>query len=263
MKKKLIKSMVASMTCLSLFFSTGLVAFANGTAVPEINTQSRVEKQIEKINLTATRDITDYKFSSDGSMNIETSLTKPKLIINKDKLSSNDLNFYASMTDDEIYRYLLKCYNEQLQDINKSNLKYKKQLEQQKQDIEQIATIQRIAKSSEVIIVWPDPVTKNRTYTFKPYLEAVGYAKLNVNYSVTCYKQRFTGGRIKNCELTERISLGSWEYLSGYTYPLIETNNGEYIAFQVTGRWTVGLPHGIGAEYEKWYDFNDYNTFLK
>lgn len=263
MKKKLFKSIIASMTCLSLILSTGLVAFANDTAIPQTSTHSRVEKQVEKINLTASRGVTDYKFSGNGSMNIETYVTRPKLIIIKDNLSKDDINFYASMTDDEIYNFLLKCYNKQLQDVEKSNLIYREQLEQQKQVVKQVATIQKIAKDSDVHIVWPDPVTKNRTYTFKPYVEALGYAKLQVYYNVTCYKERFTGGRVKNCELTERISLGSWEYLSGHTYPLIETNNGEYIAFQVTGRWTVGLPHGIGAQLEKWYDFNDYNTFLK
>ncbi len=247
--------------CLSLVFTTGMAAFGADTFASQQNIQRRVESQIERFNATATKSVTDYKFSDDGTMTIKPCLTKPKLVFSTDNLSDSDLIFYSSMSDDEIYNYLSKVYNKSVQNINNSNIRYKNDLEQQRRTIKQTTRAKAKGKDSDVIIIWPDPITKNRTYTIKPYIDALGYAKLCVYYNVTCYKNRFTNGRVKNCKLEERLSMGSWEYESGYTYPLIETDNGRYIAFQVTGKWTVLGDHGLGAVYEKYYTFNDYNTF--
>ncbi|WP_077613133.1 hypothetical protein [Clostridium sp. Marseille-P2415] len=253
-KRKFVKSIVASMTCLSLVFSTGTIAFAADTSVSQQNIQRRVENQIERINTTVSENITDYKFSGNSLMTIEPSITKPELVIKADKLTASDLKFYATKSDEEIYNYLLKIYKKAVQNINNSNQEYKNQLEQQKQTM-------KLVDINKVKIIDTDPVTKNRTHIIKPYVDSLGYAKLCVYYDVTCQNYRFIDGNVNNCELVERISLGSWEYESGYTYPLIETDNGRYIAFQVTGKWTVGLDHGIGVVYEKWYDFSDYNRF--
>ena len=48
---------------------------------------------------------------------------------------------------------------------------------------------------------------------------------------------------------------------ASHTYPLIETNDGEYIAFQVSGYWLAGFDHGVGAKYPAWYDFVDESPY--
>ena len=75
------------------------------------------------------------------------------------------------MSDDEIYNYLSKVYNKKVQDINNSNIRYKNDLEQQKRTITQ--TTRAKGKDSDVIIIWPDPITKSRTHTIKPYIDAL------------------------------------------------------------------------------------------
>ncbi|MDW2798574.1 hypothetical protein RZO55_13405 [Clostridium boliviensis] len=125
--------------------------FGADTFASEQSIQRRVENQIKRFNETATKSVTDYKFSDDGTMTIKPCFTKPKLVFSTDILSQKDLIFYSSMSDDEIYNYLSKVYNKKVQDINNSNIRYKNDLEQQKRTIKQ--TTRAKGKDSDRVVI--------------------------------------------------------------------------------------------------------------
>ena len=88
----------------------------------------------------------------------------------------------------------------------------------------------------------------------------MGYAQMTVYYDATCQNNRFTGGEVTDCELRQGIAIGVWEYKYGSVYPVIETDNGRYLAYQVRGKWTI-LKNGVTIAGEKVYDFTDNRPF--
>lgn len=226
------------------------MAFA---AQPSTNTDTiiRIEEQVNKINKDVKKTVTSYKRSVEDINSIECITIKPELVLDTDVLTDTDFSFYEAMTDQEIYNYLTQRYNVFVDDIQKNNNYNRVQLEQQFLDVPEI-------NNSAI----SPRATAKRSYTFTaPITDALGYAKMVANYNVTYSNNRFTGGNVIDCKEEQYISIARWTHESSHTFPLIETNNGEYIAFQVSGYWLAGFDHGIGAKFPAWYDFSDHSPY--
>lgn len=244
MKKSKALVFLAANFLLSLMFST--VAFAAQPSTDR-DTIIRIEEQVNKINKDAPKNVTSYKRSLKDVTSIEPIKIKPELVLDTDILTDSDFDFYEAMTDQEIYTYLTQRYNTFVAELQESNNYNLHQLEQQILDVSEI-------KSHAI----SPRATAGRSHIFNaPITQALGFVKMKVTYNVTYSNNRFTSGTVTNCEEEDYLSLARWTWESSHTYPLIETNNGEYIAFQVTGYWLAGFEHGIGSKTHAWYDFSD------
>lgn len=255
MKKGKLKVIGTLSLSLLLAASTLINAFAADSVQPA-SLKTKIAQQVDRINNEVAQPVTGYKLNGNVAAGIETYKTTPHLRLDTATLSPESLDFYSSMSDEDIYNYLHGLYEDAVRDIEESNDLYKIQLEQQ------VTNIKTLEKSdSAAPRTGNTAVTRSRTYEFNTYVSSAGYAKMRVSYNVTCRNNLFIRGNVTGCRMVDHINLASWEYEGGSTYPLIETDNGRYIAFQVVGIWTVGLENGIGIASEHWYDFTDENPF--
>lgn len=252
--KKLILKLTATILVLSLAIMSTMVSFAATTLANSDKVQGRIERQMARLKEEGLKSVDQYVMQYGEVPTIKKISTTLVLSFNVDEMEQEELERYSLMTDDEIYDHLNQIYNETASNFQKANDLQKEQLENLKASLENLEALP-VPRSGST------PVTKSRSNNFTaPILDAMGYAEMTAYYEATCQNNLFTGGKVTGCKLRQGLAIGTWQYISGSVYPVLETDNGRYLAYQVRGQWTI-LKDGVTISGEKVYDFTDNNPF--